>query len=385
MPKRAASTNPFRYGDLALDRAFTNRTDEIKELRSDMRNGQNVVVFAPRRYGKSSLIWRAAQELIRSGDVLVAQVDLMKAPTKERFAEKLAASIYEEIASPLFKIRDRAAGVFRGLRITPMMSVNSDGSVGFSFSAGHSPEDINGTIEHLLELPAELGAERNRRVALVFDEFQEIAEIDPTLLPLMRSVFQEQPEVAHVYLGSKRHMMERIFNNENEPFWRSAKQIELGVIPPAAFARFIRSRFEQTSRSVEDAVVDAMLDTTHCHPYGTQELAYALWEVTPENTMATRRHLTEALTRVLRSENAHFSVVWERASKAQRLLLEGLAADPGQPALSGAYRRKHDLPGTSTVQRALEALVADELAERHGDGYRIAEPFLAEWIVRNEV
>ncbi len=350
-----------------------------------MRNGQNVVVFAPRRYGKSSLIWRVAQELIRGGEVLVAQVDLMKTPTKERLAEKLAASIYEDIASPLLKIRDRAVGVFRGLRIAPTMTLNADGSLGFSFSADHLPEDINGTLEHLLELPAELGAQRDRRVALVFDEFQQIVDIDPSLLPLLRSVFQEQPDVAHVYLGSKRHMMERIFNDENEPFWRSAKQIELGVIPPTAFARFIRTRFEQTSRSVEDAVVDAMLDTTHSHPYGTQELAYALWEVTPEGVTATRTHFNEALVRVLRSENAHFSVLWERASKAQRLMLEALAVDPGQPALSAAYRRKHDLPGPSTVQRALEALVADELAERHGDGYRIAEPFLAEWIVRNDV
>jgi hypothetical protein len=383
--RRGASSNPFRYGDLALDRSFTDRTEELRELRSDVRNGQNVVVFAPRRYGKSSLIWRAAQELIRRGDVLVAQVDLMKTPTKERLAEKLAASIYEDIASPLLKVRDRAAGIFRALRITPAMTLNSDGSVGFSFSAGHAAEDINGTLEHLLELPAQLGAERNRRVALIFDEFQEIVEIDSGLLPLLRSVFQEQPEVAHVYLGSKRHMMERIFNDENEPFWRSAKQIELGVIPRPAFAQFIRSRFEQTSRSVEDTVVDALLETTHSHPYGTQELAYALWEVTAEGMTAARRHLNEALTRVLRSENAHFSVVWERASKAQRLLLGALAVDPGQPPLGADYRRRHDLPGPSTVQRALEALVAGELAERHGNGYRIAEPFLAEWIVRNGV
>jgi uncharacterized protein len=350
-----------------------------------MRNGQNVVVFAPRRFGKSSLVWRAAHELIRGGEVLVAQVDLMKTPTKARLAEKLAASIYEDIASPLLKIRDRAVGVFRGLRVTPTMTFNADGSLGFSFSADHLPGDIDGTLEHLLELPAELGADRGRRVALVFDEFQQIVDIDPGLLSLMRSVFQEQPDVAHVYLGSKRHMMERIFNDENEPFWRSAKQMELGVIPPPAFARFIRTRFEQTSRSVDDEVVDAVLDVTHSHPYGTQELAYALWEVTPEDGTATRRHLNEALLRVLRAENAHFSVLWERASKAQRLMLEALAVEPGRPALSAVYRRGHGLPGPSTVQRALEALLAAELVERHRDGYRIAEPFLAEWIVRTGV
>ena len=68
-------------------------------------------------------------------------------------------------------------------------------------------------------------------MVLILDEFQEVVEIDPDLPKLMRSVFQEQPDVAHVYLGSKRHMMERIFNDENEPFWRSAKQMELGVDP----------------------------------------------------------------------------------------------------------------------------------------------------------
>jgi DNA-binding GntR family transcriptional regulator len=41
--------------------------------------------------------------------------------------------------------------------------------------------------------------------------------------------------------------------------------------------------------------------------------------------------------------------------------------------------------GTSTVQRALGALVQDELVERYGSGYRIAQPFLTEWIVRSDV
>src|ERR1700726_1163148 len=121
--------NPFRYGDLALDDSFTDRVDELKELRSDMRNGQNVVVFAPRRFGKSSLLWRAAQGLIRTHEVLVAQVDLMKAPTKEKLAEKLASSIYQDIAATLFKVRNRATGVFRGLRVAPVMTLDTEGSI----------------------------------------------------------------------------------------------------------------------------------------------------------------------------------------------------------------------------------------------------------------
>jgi len=52
--------NPFRYGALALDESFTNRTPELAELQADIVNGQDVVIFAPRRFGKSSLIWRVA-------------------------------------------------------------------------------------------------------------------------------------------------------------------------------------------------------------------------------------------------------------------------------------------------------------------------------------
>ena len=74
-------------------------------------------------------------------------------------------------------------------------------------------------------------------MALVLDEFQEVVEIDQPLPRLLRAVFQQQPEVAHVYLGSRRHVMERIFNDENEPFWRSAKPIELGPDRAATLRR----------------------------------------------------------------------------------------------------------------------------------------------------
>jgi hypothetical protein len=160
--------------------------------------------------------------------------------------------------------------------------------------------------------------------------------------------------------------------------------MELGVIAPGLFADFLSARFASSGKGIAPAVVQALLGITHAHPYGTQELAYALWEVTPDGVSATAGDLAVALRRVLRAENAHFARIWERAPKAQRVLLEALAVQPGGQALSGGYRRAHNLPAASTVQRALEALIDDELVSRFADGYRIAEPFLAEWIVAGD-
>jgi len=220
-------------------------------------------------------------------------------------------------------------------------------------------------------------------VAIVFDEFQEVLAIDPRLPNLMRAAFQAQPEVAHVYLGSKRSMMHRLFNDANEPFWRSAKQMELGVIPHDAFALFVRERFRSTGRDVEEDVVEDALAVTHCHPYGTQELCYALWEETGEGETAGPGDLAAAVDHVLRSENAHFTRIWDEAATTQKLVLQALAREPLRPVTSSGFRSRHGLPASSSVQRALEALVDDELVAKEGRGsYRIAEPFLAEWVLR---
>jgi uncharacterized protein len=374
-------TNPFRYGGLALDDAFANREAEVQELKFDALNGQDVVIFAPRRYGKSSLVWRAMQQLVAEG-VLVAYVNLMTTPTKEKLAEKLAAAIYENVASPLGRARERALAPFRGLRISPRVTVSpEDGAYGFSFGVEHSSTDIDATLERLLELPAELSAGQDRRVALILDEFQEIEAIDRGLPRLMRSIFEQQPEVARVYLGSRRHMMLRIFNDENEPFWRSAKKVELDVIEPDQFRTFIVERFSKTRKEVRGDVVDELLKRTGGHPYATQELCYFLWEQTPFDGVATEAELEDALTAVLRSEYAHFQLRWDDASGAQKLVLQALAAEPGRP-LTSSYRSRHQLPSTATVQSALKALIERELVVRLSDrSYRISEPFLAEWIL----
>lgn len=376
---RNATANPFRFGALALDESFADREAERAELVSDVRNGQDVVIFAPRRFGKSSLAWSAAQALSGEG-VLMAQVDLMTTPTKERLADALAATIFEQIASVLERVRERALAPFRGLRVQPTVTVDpQDGSFSFTFGFGQEPADIDATLERLLQLPAELGSARNRRTALVIDEFQEIVEIDPRLPNLLRAVFQQQPEVAHVYLGSKRHVMERIFNDENEPFWRSAKSVELGTIEPGPFGAFIADRFQVAGRTIGAKVVEDLLARTGGHPYATQELCYSLWEQTPPGEEASTDRLRRALTAVLRSEHAHFSLLWEGASKGQRVVLQALALEPGHPYRAD-YRNRHGLPAATNVQKALGALERREIVTGEGGAYRIAEPFLAEWL-----
>jgi uncharacterized protein len=370
------STNPFKYGPIALDDSFTDRDAEIDELATDALNGQDVVVFAPRRFGKTSLVHRTAQRLTTER-ALVAEVDLWVTPSKEKLAARLAREI-ADILGISGKAKE-IARVFGSLRIRPIVTVEDDGSFAFSFAAGHSAADIDDTVERLLRLLGETAASRKRPVVLILDEFQEIVEIDPGLTKLMRSVFQEQPEVAHIYLGSKRHLMERIFNDQNEPFWRSAKRIELGPIPADEFKPFVRAGFRHNDRDITDGVVDRVLEITGGHPYATQQLCYFLWAETPEGGAADDERLESALSRLLISEHTHFSDVWDRATGNQRILLSALAVEPGRPQTSD-YQTRHGLRGSSITQKTIDALVRQELVAKHDGFVVISEPFLADWI-----
>lgn len=377
--------NPFRFGDLALDDAFTDRADEVAELAADMRNGQNVVVYAPRRYGKSSLVLRASERALADG-VLVAYCDLMKTPTKERFASALARTIYDDLATPTGNILERAGSLFRGLRVKPSMELDPDtGSITFTFDAvrGRSG-DIDATIERLLELPQQIAADRGRRAVVILDEFQEVVKLDREFPNLMRAVFQTQPEVGHVYLGSKRHILDGIFNDSNEAFWRSAKRLEIGLIPLELFTSFVRERLEATDKGIDDDAVARLLDVTGGHPYGTQQLAYTTWELVPTGHYAHIADVEEATTKVLRGEHNHFARIWDDASEHQRLVLLALANEPGRP-YSGEYQARHGLVSSTNVQRALRALVEEELVGTTERGfYRVIEPFLAAWLEREQ-
>jgi hypothetical protein len=311
----------------------------------------------------------------------------MKTPTKERFAAALAKTIYADIASLVGQAFERAADLFRGLRVVPTMDIDpTDGSLRFSFQAGRRKEDIDDTIERLLELLGELAAERKRRVVFVFDEFQEVLALDRRFPNLMRAVFQAQPEVSHVYLGSKRHLLERIFNDRNEPFWRSAKQLEIGLIPPEKFAGFIRERFADSGKGIADGAVERLLHASGGHPYGTQELAYFVWELVARRRKGSVADVEEALGRVVRSEHNHFSQLWDDAPQAQRLLMLALAAEPTRSVYAAGYHARHELPSNPTLQTALAALTRKELVGRSNDGeYRVIEPFLAEWLQREQL
>lgn len=373
--------NPFRYGGIARGLFFANREDELASLKSAISSGQNVVVVSPRRYGKTSLIDRAISQLRPQG-VLVAYLDLFRTPTKQQLADDLAQALYDGLVSPLERAVRRAADFFSHLPVSPRLTITETGRPALDFTVFDRERDLDDVVAGLLELPGRIARERERQVALVIDEFQEVVAIDAALPALMRSVFQDQDEVSHVFLGSRRHLMEMLFMDKAEHLYRLARPMALGPIAPAKFARFIKRRFDASGVGVTKEVVDRVVALTRGRPYETQELCSFLWEIAREDgTMATGDVFDRALARLIEAESARYAAVWDGLSAHQRALVRALAAE-SSGVYSEAYRRRYKLGSASSVTTSMKALDAKELVEGTGGTRELADPFLAEWLRR---
>ena len=139
-----------------------------------------------------------------------------------------------------------ASEFFHALPMQPKLSVGRDGSPSIRFRPLALPQDQDRALAELLENPERMGKGQDRQVAVMLDEFQEVVNLDATLPAVLRSIIQTQQHVAYVFMGSRQHLMTRVFTDRNQPLYRSARPLPLGPIPAAEFTPFIRSRFEST-------------------------------------------------------------------------------------------------------------------------------------------
>jgi len=373
--------NPFRFGDVALGDYFTDRDEEIAGLAGDLLSGQNVLVLAPRRFGKTSLIVEVAARL-RRADVLVAYLDLLRVTTKAQLAGYLATALYDGLVPPFERLIQKAGELFRDLPLRPKMTIGQDGTPSFEFGVGAEETDVEATLDRLLAFPAEVAKQRGRRAVLVLDEFQEIVALAPDLPGRMRSIFQFQPDVAHVYLGSRQHLLHKVFTEANQPLYNSAKVLVLGPIAPTVFGPFIAQRFATTEREITEEAIAYLLSLTAGHPHDTQKLCYFAWSFTSRGQPASRATVDRAVAQVLDTDTARYTELWDSLTANQRRMLEALARETKTTRpLGDDFRRRHRLGTYASVERALNALVDRGLVERLGrDTTVIPDVFLRLWL-----
>ena len=343
--------NPFNYFQFATGDQFYDRREVRKDLLSRFLSGQtNVVLYGPRRYGKSSLVAELVGDLEKAGLPCVT-LDVVKVPSIDMFVSAYATKVYRRLAPVKFEFRK--LGMFlKSLR--PKMSLGPTGETGLSFEpsgATVGPE----ALTEVLDLPQKLLSGKGRAV-VVFDEFQEVKDLLPNdgFERVMRSAIQSHRNVSYIFLGSRYHMLRRMFTDHNRPFYKSAVTILLGKPPVEESVRFVIDRFASAGKSI------ALVDDAHRKSVSSADVDSAF-----ANLSCFNRDQYEQLMLTL--------------SVSQKKLLIALAHEQTDE-FGDVYRRRYALGVSSTVNSAKSKLMEDGHIERSDGKYVVADPFFAQFL-----
>ena len=209
-------SNPFKFGKEVSGDQFYDREDAFGKLYLKLAGGScNVVMYAPRRYGKTSLVKKVFARLEDEG-IPTVSIDLNKIANIEKFCEQYALALCR-LAGKGQMIANRISTYLSHLNPT----FSFGGEAILSVKLGYGMKMNETSVSSVLDLAEKIAAEVvGGPIAVAFDEFQEIERLSPDL-PLegiFRSCIQAHQNVRYVFLGSKTHMLKRMFGEKSRPF-----------------------------------------------------------------------------------------------------------------------------------------------------------------------
>lgn len=373
--------NPFVYGEVVGEENFCNRKDGINELISDINNGQNVIVFSPRRYGKTSLIKEVLKRVKENG-ILTYYIDLYPAISEQKFIEIYANGIANNIQGKIEKIIGTLKKIIPLL--IPKIIVKPEGEAEFEFSFDRSAASIPTILDDLFMAVKKIADRKKKNAVIVFDEFQEITNYgDEEIERKMRSIFQMHRNVSYIFMGSKRHLMDEIFNRRDRAFYRSGKHLLIKKINSDELASFIKEKFNTTEFDIADEVAETIVEKTSAHPYYTQFLCSELWNLNLDKKHITNDSINIAIRNLLSKESSAYINIWESLSIRQRQVLFSIAKFGGSNIFKKEFISQSSIPSISTLQRAVKKIYTDGILSKTNGTYIIEDIFFKQWIIEN--
>ena len=370
--------NPFQYGGVVRADAFCNRSIELRDLSSAMKQGERLFVYSERRLGKTSLVKLALERLPRTSHVPVF-IDLWPTDGEASFITVTAKAVTEAFETSADRMLQFATSFFR--RLMPTLTLDEQGRPQVRFEFQPRTEQPL-PLEDVLSAPARIAEKRSCHVVVVFDEFQRILEYSTDSIERsLRSIIQNQPNVSYIFLGSRKHLIQRMVLDSSSPLYRSGGHYPLGPIPTREWVPFIRERFRASDRRIGDAEIRTICARSEGHPFYTQHLCHAVWELCSPGENVTDEILDRATDLLLERESYAYSALWESLTRSQRRVLIGLASEPAGAQIYGSsFVRTYGLASASTVQSAIRALLDRDLVDRNNGSFMILDRFFRLWI-----
>lgn len=370
--------SPFVFGVQVEGDTFTDRREETERLKSNFIYGVNTILISPRRMGKTLLVDKVCS-LVESENIKIARIDAFGCRSENDFINAFATAVVRATSNKWEEWMENAK-VFLS-RFVPKISFGQDPINDFSLSLEYNIS--NQMAEDVLRLPEVIAQSKGYRIVVCIDEFQQIGDFKDSLAfqKKLRGIWQLQSHVSYCLYGSKKHMMEQMFQNQSYPFYRFGDFFYLSKISEEDWVKYICQRFELTGKHISEELAREICLVTDRYSSYVQQLAWFVWLRTADSSEATSDDVEYGINCLLDACEPLFIQQTEDLSAYQMNFLHALANGVHNGFTQSAILKDYSLGTAANITRLKKALVDKDLIMATGPRYlEISDPILTLWL-----
>lgn len=369
---------PFVFGVRVEGNTFTDRKDETNRLKMNFLYGVNTILISPRRMGKTSLVEKVCS-LVESDTLKIAKIDAFGCRSENDFINAFATAVVRATSSKWEEWMENAKTFLS--RFIPKISIGQDPLTDFSIALEYNR--ANTVTEDILQLPETIAKQKGIKIVICIDEFQQIADFPDsiTFQKKLRSVWQLQSNVSYCLYGSKKHMMEKMFQSQSHPFYRFGDLFYLDKISETDWVEYICDRFRVTGKGISRELASEICTVTDRYSSYVQQLAWLVWLRTDKH--ATKEDVEFGIDRMLDACEPLFIQQTESLSAYQMNFLRALANGVNTGFTRSEILDTYQLGTAANISRLKKALTEKDLIMMTAPKkLEISDPILALWLKR---
>lgn len=366
--------NPFLIYGYEGPEYFCDRKNETEEMISALKNGCNLTLLSPRRYGKTGLIHNVFHHLKEiNPDVRCLYMDIYSTKSLSDFVSMFGKTVLGKLDTPTQKIESLVGKLFRSSQITMTPNILTGlPEMGLSFK----PQDSQKTLKEIFDYIKE----SDKECYIAIDEFQQISEYPETNVEEILRTFVQQSHNAHfIFSGSKLHMMSEMFDSPRHPFYRCTQRLYLPLLDEHLYWEFAQEKLKDKNVVLtEDAFHElyTLVDGVTWYIQAVLNRLYRLSDIVVDMQVCR-----QAIQRIIQAEEEGYKRQIHSLTAVQSRLLYAIAAEGTVPEpLSGKFVHEHQMKSPSSVQRALDYLTKEEYVYQTDNGYIVYDRFLGMWL-----
>lgn len=366
---------PFVFGVPTSGDNFTDRAKETERLVQNFRYGVNTVLISPRRWGKTSLVQKACS-IAQSDKLKIVYLDIFSCRSERDFYDAFASAVLKQTSSKIEEWLENAKQLLS--RISPRVTIGADPMTDFSISLETTPK--NNDIDEILQLPEKIALKKGCNIVVCIDEFQQISEFEDskTFQKRLRTVWQLQKSVSYCLFGSKKHLMNELFEKKSLPFYKFGDAIYLNKIGTEDWIEYIYERFESTNKHISRELAERICNMVDNHSSYVQQLAWLVWVHT--DITATEQDLETAFQDIIDQNTTLFEKQTESLTSYQMSYLKAILDGVHHSFTTKEVLQKYQLGSSANVSVIKSSLLKKELIETDNGKVIIPDPIMKVWL-----